>query len=497
MDVALIGLLSLAGYEFSKKKKPKVVPKSDIVEEETPTFLDGSSEHGNMVHAYSGQQAPGGMSMSEGKLSRHTGTGMMEYASKSCRSDAPSTLFDPTQNLTYINGAPNVDNKDRYEVSGVMNNVLPFEQKRVGPGLNTSDCVDAKGGFHQYFRVLPANVGEYKKNNLPQRIIPGKQNIAAREELPNMDVSKNERHYEMESRPLENGKFDVMGPTQRTGPHNRTEQNRSAHENMNEVYFGAAAGGNATGSTYDNATRTKDATEYTRDGNMSMHTFKTTNVSQIITTETERGQDCNPILNVAGKGGAYTRDERLSSDPTLRSTLKNTGIGNAVGNSYATYVQNDDVLNTTHRNGTSTHYGGVAFGSERAGENRSYQANDTQREFTQNDYSGPSKYYTSHHTSGINQEQYTLKEESVIGYAPGPQNINTLVDPSAFASGMEMKNDAHAGTRINVPKVKDVITDKCMMGRVENELKIPVENSRDFFSVADVVLKDNPFAVRR
>ena len=146
MDIAAIGLLSLAGYELSSRKKKKPEVKEPIKKEDTK-FKDGSEGHTNMQHHFSGSQAPG-LPMSHNKLSIHTGTNMLEHGSRNCRPE-PDNIFAPLKNLVHVNGTPNVDLKDRYEPSLKMNNVLPFEQKRVGPGLNTES--DSKGVFINIF----------------------------------------------------------------------------------------------------------------------------------------------------------------------------------------------------------------------------------------------------------------------------------------------------------------------------------------------------------
>jgi hypothetical protein len=50
-----------------------------------------------------------------------------------------------------------------------MNNLQPIERRRVGPGLGVGSNVDAAGGFHQYFRVLPNNINEERLTTLEGR----------------------------------------------------------------------------------------------------------------------------------------------------------------------------------------------------------------------------------------------------------------------------------------------------------------------------------------
>ena len=64
-------------------------------------------------------------------------------------------------------GQPVYDLYSRQGVSGKMNNVPPITQHHVGPGLGVGSEVPAAGGFHQFFRVLPANINEERLHTMP------------------------------------------------------------------------------------------------------------------------------------------------------------------------------------------------------------------------------------------------------------------------------------------------------------------------------------------
>ena len=66
-------------------------------------------------------------------------------------------------------GQPVYDLSNRQYVTNKMNNLQPIERRRVGPGLGVGPNVDAAGGFHQYFRVLPNNVNEERLTTLEGR----------------------------------------------------------------------------------------------------------------------------------------------------------------------------------------------------------------------------------------------------------------------------------------------------------------------------------------
>jgi hypothetical protein len=499
MDIAALGLLSLAGYELAKTKKHKDRKKSNnkVVPQEHISFADGSTGHSNMNHFYKGSQPYGG-DVSSTKMNVFTGSNMMEHGTKSCRAE-PENLFQPLSGLSHINGAPNVDMKQRYDGGTTMNNVLPFEQKRVGPGMNVTSDVDAKGGFHQYFRVLPQNVGEYKKNNFKQRMIPGKQAVTMRSELPNVEAPNIPTYYEYTDRVPIQSKFDVSAPSVRSDIECKPPRVINS-----DCYFGHVHNGNTLDRSDQNTSRGHDSSQYGFGGNVSMpdRGSSTNAIAGFIVNDSDR-EVCNDTTrNVSSQlAGTYVWESDNKLDPTTRSTTNNTEfVGHAHGNTYTTYAksQGDVGMKSTAREGISSGYEGVAYGYQKASDTREYSANHTQRESTTHSYTGPSNHYTSGPEIQTQAEQYTLKEESIVGYAPGPQNINIPIDASMF--NMECKDDETIDTRVNMSKMmgSNNMSNATHMGRVEHGLKIPVENNRnssDYFSVANIVLKNNPFVV--
>jgi hypothetical protein len=67
-------------------------------------------------------------------------------------------------------------------------NILPAEQLRVGPGLGVGPEVAATGGFQQFYRQLPLNVGAYKKTTLPGRVVPGGTQVGGKGELQQLSA---------------------------------------------------------------------------------------------------------------------------------------------------------------------------------------------------------------------------------------------------------------------------------------------------------------------
>jgi len=56
----------------------------------------------------------------------------------------------------------------------VRNDLRPVEPIQVGRGLNLDPSIPAAGGFHEFTRVMPNNVTDYKANQLENRVNAGK-----------------------------------------------------------------------------------------------------------------------------------------------------------------------------------------------------------------------------------------------------------------------------------------------------------------------------------
>ena len=84
----------------------------------------------------------------------------------------PKEVVGNMQDITPVTrrfpyGQPVYDLYSRQGVSGKMNNVPPITQMRVGPGLGIGADEPASGGFHDFFRVTPANINEERLTTLP------------------------------------------------------------------------------------------------------------------------------------------------------------------------------------------------------------------------------------------------------------------------------------------------------------------------------------------
>lgn len=137
----------------------------------------------------------------------------------------------------------------RYTVTDIQNNTLPFQQTRVGPGVNVGANVAASDGFHSMYRPALPDLG-YKRNTLEGRTNPGASGVAAREVDPRFYSKGVPRIWTMHRRPLEKGMAAVT--SQAIRPLTSIKGQAQCHVD-GEEYFGGAGmiGQNASASAWD------------------------------------------------------------------------------------------------------------------------------------------------------------------------------------------------------------------------------------------------------
>lgn len=127
----------------------------------------------------------------------------------------------------------------RSALSGVQNNVLPFAQQRVGPGLNVGVNTPAADGFHSQYRPMPLDYSGYKANELEGRVIPGGSAIQARQVDPSFYSKGVPRFWDMDRRPLERGMAAVTARAHRP----EIIKVGGCHVDTQEYFGGAMQGG--------------------------------------------------------------------------------------------------------------------------------------------------------------------------------------------------------------------------------------------------------------
>ena len=204
MELLIIGGLAFVGYEISKNGQKSTNHVHKVIEKqegEYPFKADPFLSNNPANMKYNSMQPfyrrEGGMSLGSNNeiktrtLEGFTGINNEDFQYKK----EQECLFKPEENRQSIYGTPSIpsDVQNRYKSSLMMNNVSPVEKQQVGPGLNTDSNVSARGGFHQYYRILPTNVGDYKNNTLEEELLLVKVTQKTEQHRPN-NQSTQRRH---------------------------------------------------------------------------------------------------------------------------------------------------------------------------------------------------------------------------------------------------------------------------------------------------------------
>ena len=153
----------------------------------------------------------------------------------------------------------------RYEdffISAKNNNVRPFEQEYVGPGLGVTTDTPASGGYHQMFRILPDNVNAYRKNNFGGDIITGKNmNDEQTSRITEQQTARRTNEPVEEYRGFESMQSSVLGTKQR--PSTDVNLKTTHRSNNNHCVTGILAGGEGSYTSMDGTDTRKRENGYT------------------------------------------------------------------------------------------------------------------------------------------------------------------------------------------------------------------------------------------
>lgn len=148
-----------------------------------------------------------------GKLETFTGTDEM-WMHK--RETGP--MYSPAEQQTgWVYGTPAFrPDLDRYKTQvWKRHGEKPVESVKIGPGIGIDYTTPATGGFQQYTRVLPNNVGDYKANQLEGRTNAGSWKISHPTSQYIHGVNKNlpDLQITQARRPTQPGKFTTNAPS--------------------------------------------------------------------------------------------------------------------------------------------------------------------------------------------------------------------------------------------------------------------------------------------
>lgn len=138
-------------------------------------------EHDNMVPFFGSNVSQQSVDRNNQTLNLYTGTGQENIVKRE-----QASMFKPEKNMHHINGTPNVNNfiQDRMasNISDKQNNTKPWEEIRVGPGLNKGYSSGGTGGFNSGMdareKMLPKNIDQLRVETNP-KVSYGTQTLGA------------------------------------------------------------------------------------------------------------------------------------------------------------------------------------------------------------------------------------------------------------------------------------------------------------------------------
>lgn len=337
MELAILGAVGLLGYTMSTDKAPRIKTRDQPVAKNAHAYPFGPGtqvqalldadrremqarwEQAQRPHVTGvitpntkpGTPLPYFSSMkkqhhspgrSQRNLETFTGANDLDRSTTGTyrrKREVPS-LFKPEWTAAAVNssGAPasqplGIDQATRYRVSQKQNNVLPTKQVRVGKGLGVGIDVPAADGFHPMLRIMPKNVGEYKKNTLKGGVIAGSAAVASRPVLASLgDQMKPPTFWDMERYPLAPGKAAVNAASERP-----FQDIRCGGRLVGDDYFG----GGAQRGTYTAATQPSRDRD---DNNVATHETNLTGASRGI----------GAFVNTAYEGTRFDKQQREQVD---------------------------------------------------------------------------------------------------------------------------------------------------------------------------------------
>jgi len=137
------------------------------------TIMSTEFEHNNMVPFFGSKVTQSSTDKGyEGVLDLYTGAGSQQN-----KKEGISPLFKPQRNMSHIHGTPvyTEQMRDRYSanITNKMNNVKPWKEIQVGPGLGKGFSSEGTGGFNAGMplrnkKTLPKTVDELRASTNPK-----------------------------------------------------------------------------------------------------------------------------------------------------------------------------------------------------------------------------------------------------------------------------------------------------------------------------------------
>lgn len=169
---------------------------------QTYTSLTGENvkakdmKHLNMTPFFGSKVRQNIHTYDESRLDNMNGSGSQQFSKKEV-----GQLFKPQENMQWGHGMPSTTSfvQSRMNPSHSMNNVKPFQEIRVGPGLNQKDGVLGSGGFNSGMeardRWISKTVDELRIKTNP-KVTYGGQFLGGRREVQNRGMMGKMEKYQ-------------------------------------------------------------------------------------------------------------------------------------------------------------------------------------------------------------------------------------------------------------------------------------------------------------
>ena len=420
MEVFIILAVSYIGYEISRKQLEN---KTETIQNEKSiqnVKKSNSKQYENLRPFFKSEKSQNtNDNLKDNRLATFTGIDNIEFTHKK----EHTQNFAPMSELTNVRGAQNNTNVEMkyYQSSHLHNNVLPFQQEKVGKGLGIPSHVSASGGLHDNFRILPDNVNAYRKHVYESRIVPGSSHVSNRS--MDVKVAKNVDTVQEFTR--------EVFPTHSQSKHQQTlrsdytkDLKTTTRENPISDYSGIISGDiNKHSVTSSQQTRLYDSTKYFDPANVNIENSGVGAYANTRYLMHDNQQLTTPVaLNVGNyTNGVYAKN---STDNLHKNTLrgeqnKNQGfISNTDTKGIANY--NYEVTNT-QRNQLLSSYNGNAHNANQQ-VSRQYNVKNTQRSNVNNS-SGPASSYISANTQYDHTvfTEHNARELVSTEYTPGAE----------------------------------------------------------------------------
>lgn len=214
---------------------------------------DNNFKHNNMQPFYREKTLTSSQSGQYDKiqpiLDNRIGTGSLQMEK---RSNAP--LFSPSSDMHHANGMPNMNDflQSRVNPANKISNVLPFDTKRVGPGLDQGFGTQGSNGFNSGMMArdkwMPRDVDELRVATNPKVTYsldghagPANSHIKNRGYQAAVEKNRPDRHFETGGK---DSWFTTVGQERAQTARSIANVHSDIRENTSSAYEGVARGAN-------------------------------------------------------------------------------------------------------------------------------------------------------------------------------------------------------------------------------------------------------------